>query len=261
MDIVIVADYQELSEIAAGYVIAHMKKKPRTVLGLPTGSTPEGLYSRLVEEHRKGGLDFSTVTTFNLDEYLGLGPDHEQSYRHYMQKRLFGRININEEHTHIPDGLARDTDRCCRDYEHLIESVGGIDLQVLGIGRDGHIGFNEPGGSLASRTRVVVLAPETVEDNSRFFSSVDEVPQLAVSMGLGTISDARRCVLLACGEQKAEAIEQSVEGPVTAMVPASVLQMHPETTLIVDEAAASRLRRKNYYRAVQEKREHIAQIN
>ncbi len=251
MNIIIVSDHEEVNERAADFVIDRLKGQPGTVLGLATGSTPEGLYRRLVGAHQSEGLDFSGVTTFNLDEYVGLGPDDQQSYRYYMDRRLFEHVNVDPDRTHVPDGLATDLAACCRSYEDMISSSGGIDLQVLGIGRDGHLGFNEPGSSLRSRTRVVVLAPETIEDNSRFFASEDDVPRSAISMGLGTITDARSCLMLASGEAKAEAVRRCAEGPVTSMTPASVLQMHPDATVIIDEAAASGLERLSYYRWVQ----------
>ncbi len=260
MNIIIVSDYEEVSKKAAEFVTDHMKSNPEIVLGLATGSTPEGLYRLIVEEYRAGGLDFSEVKTFNLDEYVGLGPEHRQSYRNYMGRHLFDHVNIDPDNINVPEGLASDPAAHSRRYEREIESCGGIDLQVLGIGRDGHIGFNEPGSSLRSRTRVVVLAAETIEDNARFFASMDEVPRFAISMGLGTISEARHCLMLASGEHKAEAVRECIEGAVTSMVPASVLQMHPQTTVLIDEAAASRLTRKDYYRAVQKGREKIVKL-
>jgi len=258
MEIIVTKDYAELSDRAAEIVIGAIKANPELVLGLATGSTPEGLYARLVEAHRSGGLDFSRVTTFNLDEYVGLAPDHEQSYRRFMDTRLFDHVNVRKERTHVPDGLAQKLNEYCELYEQMIRDAGGIDIQVLGIGRDGHLGFNEPGTSLASRTQVVALAPETIEDNARFFESKDEVPRFAITMGVQSILDARKCLLLASGESKAEALRGCVEGPITAMLTASALQMHPNAVVIADEAAASSLERLDYYRWVQEAREQIA---
>jgi len=258
MEIIVTTDYEEMSDRAAEIVIGEIKAKPNLVLGLATGSTPEGLYARLVKAHREQGLDFSRLTTFNLDEYVGLAPDHEQSYRYFMNRHLFDHINIRKDNTHLPDGLARDLGRYCRRYEQMIREAGGIDLQVLGIGRDGHLGFNEPGTSLASRTQLVALAPETIEDNSRFFRSKDQVPRFAITMGIQSILEARRCLLLASGAGKASALKGCIEGPVTSMLTASALQLHPNAVVIADEAAASKLERLDYYRWVQEARKEIA---
>ncbi len=258
MEIIVTKDYEEMSDKAAEIVIAAIKASPELVLGLATGSTPEGLYERLVTAHKEDGLDFSHMTTFNLDEYVGLGPDHEQSYRFFMDTHLFDHINISKERTHVPDGLAADPVQYCKLYEEMIQDADGIDIQVLGIGRDGHLGFNEPGTSLSSRTQLVALAPETIEDNSRFFDSEDEVPHFALTMGVQSILEARKCLLLASGEGKAEALKGCVEGPITSMLTASALQVHPDAIVIVDEAAASRLERLDYYKWVQQAREQIA---
>jgi len=257
MDVIIKSDYEEISEEAANIITSLLRKKTRTVLGLATGSTPEGLYRNLVNEHKKGELDFSSAVSFNLDEYVGLGPKDEQSYRYFMEKKLFSHVNILPENIHVPDGCAVDLETYCKEYERMIEAEGGIDLQLLGIGSDGHIGFNEPGSALKSRTSVVVLAEETIKDNSRLFDSEDQVPRMAISMGLGTILDAGECLMLASGENKAEAVKKCIEGPLCSMTPASVLQMHPKTTVILDEAAASQLERKNYYRWAHEARQKI----
>ncbi|NLW50060.1 MAG: glucosamine-6-phosphate deaminase [Candidatus Brocadiaceae bacterium] len=248
MDVILVRDYEEMSARAAEIVIAALRQKPDAVLGLATGSSPEGLYARLIDAHTNDGLDFAPVVTFNLDEYVGLGPDHPQSYRAFMNDRLFDHINVKPQNTHVPDGLAQPLRAHCAAYEEAIRQAGGIDLQVLGIGRDGHIGFNEPGTSLGSRTHVAALAPETIEDNARYFAGPEEVPRFAVTMGIASILDARRCILLAGGAGKAEAVAAAIEGPLTSQVPASALQMHPDTVAIVDEAAAARLRRADFYR-------------
>jgi glucosamine-6-phosphate deaminase len=221
------------------------------VLGLATGSTPQGTYGELIRMHREEDLDFSQVVTFNLDEYVGLEPTHPQSYRYFMQTSLFDDINIKPDNTHVPDGLAGDFDRFCESYEAKIREMGGIDLQILGIGTDGHIAFNEPGSSLGSRTRLKTLASETVRDNARFFGTEERVPRLAVTVGVGTILESRRCLLLAIGRAKAQAIRDAVEGPVTAQVTASALQLHREVIVIVDEPAASRLKRRKYYEEVE----------
>ncbi len=247
MNVIIRADYEEISREAANIISAGLKENPKTVLGLATGGTPKELYRRLVKEYKKGELDFSQATSFNLDEYVGLGSENKQSYRYFMEKHLFSHVNMKTGNIHVPDGLAPDPQLHCMEYERMIAKAGGIDFQLLGIGSDGHIGFNEPGSSLASRTGVVVLARETIRDNSRFFDSEDQVPRMAISMGLGTIMDARKCIMLASGENKAEAVRKCIEGPLCAMTPASVLQMHPDTTVIIDEAAACKLERRDYY--------------
>jgi len=252
MDVIIVKDYEEMSERAADIVLRAMREKPDLVLGLATGSTPEGLYRDLIKAHKEDGVDFSPVVSFNLDEYVGLGPDHPQSYRYFMNEKLFDHINIKPENTHVPDGMAKSLRRCCAEYENMIDEAGGIDLQVLGVGRDGHVAFNEPGTSLGSRTHVTALTRETIEDNSRFFDSPDEVPRFAVTMGIGSILDARKCLLLASGANKADAVKAAIEGPVTSAITASALQLHPDTVAIVDEAAAAGLERADFYRWQQE---------
>jgi len=242
MLVIIKDDYEAISLEAARLVVNRMHKKPNLVLGLATGSTPLGLYGELIRMHREEGLDFSKLTTFNLDEYVGLPPDHPQSYQYFMKKNLFGGINLDPRFVHVPDGLAMDIEDHCLWYERQIAAVGGIDLQVLGIGANGHIAFNEPGSSLGSRTRVKTLTSETREANARFFGSLDDVPRYALTMGVGTIMEAHELLLVASGEGKADAIAASVEGPITAMVPASIVQMHPRAFLVVDRAAAAKLR-------------------
>lgn len=237
---------------AAEFVADLVRRRPTCVLGLATGSTPLGLYAELIRQHREEGLDFSRVVTFNLDEYVGLGPAHPQSYRYFMHENFFRHINVDVRNTHVPDGRALDFEAHCEQYERLIREEGGIDLQVLGIGSDGHIAFNEPGSSLGSRTRLKTLTAETVRDNARFFGSLDAVPRLAVTMGVGTILESRSCLLLACGQGKAQAIRDAIEGPVTAQVTASALQLHREVIAIVDEEAAQSLRRRDYYRDVEQ---------
>jgi glucosamine-6-phosphate deaminase len=251
MRMIIEADYKGMSVKAAGFVRDIVRKKPNCVLGLATGSTPIGLYKELIRMSHEEGLDFSQVTTFNLDEYLGLGPAHDQSYRYFMEKNLFEKLKARPKTTHVPDGLAPDPDDYCERYEEMITQAGGIDLQVLGIGRDGHIGFNEPSSSLGSRTRLKTLTEETIQDNARFFASMDDVPRFAITMGVGTIFEARRCVLMASGLNKAKVVAQAVEGPVTAQVTASALQLHRDTIVILDEDAACELERKDYYKHVE----------
>jgi glucosamine-6-phosphate deaminase len=251
MRVIIETDAQAASKRAADFVVSLIQKKPNCVLGLATGSTPQLLYRELIRRHKEEGLDFSQVTTFNLDEYVGLGPAHPQSYRYFMQQNLFDHINIPPNQTHVPDGRALDFEAHCRQYEQLIKDAGGIDLQILGIGSDGHIAFNEPGSSLGSRTRLKTLATETIRDNARFFGGEDKVPRLAVTMGVGTILESRRCLLLAFGAHKAIAVRDTVEGPITAQVTASALQLHQEVIGIFDEPAARLLVRRDYYAEVE----------
>lgn len=246
MEIIIQPSPEAASVIAARIVARLLRERPNAVLGLATGSTPLLLYRELI----KMNLDWRQVTTFNLDEYVGLSPEHPQSYHSFMWENLFRHINIQKKNVHIPDGMAKDIPEFCARYEKQIRSAGGIDLQVLGIGADGHIGFNEPTSSLASRTRIKTLTPETRCDNARFFDSEDQVPLHVITMGIGTIMDARQCLLLAFGANKAQAIAEAVEGPITSMNPASMLQMHPVVKVCLDEAAAAKLRRADYYRWV-----------
>jgi glucosamine-6-phosphate deaminase len=250
VEVIIAPSAGEASAEAARIAAALVRAKPSAVLGLATGSTPLRFYAELVAMHERDGLDFSEVTTFNLDEYVGLAPEHPQSYGYYMREHFFSRVNILPEGVHIPDGLAADLAAHCAAYERAIREAGGIDLQLLGLGSDGHIGFNEPSSSLGSRTRLKTLTEQTIRDNARFFASPGEVPHHVITMGVGTILDARRCLVLAFGEGKAKAVADMVEGPVTADVPASALQFHPSCTLLVDEAAAGRLKRAEYYRWV-----------
>jgi len=254
MEVIIKDTYEEMSIEAAKIIRDAVHLKPNLVLGLATGSTPIGTYRELIRMHKAGELDFSKVVTFNLDEYVGLPATHDQSYYYFMHENLFDHINISATNVHVPSGVVRDFGRYCQWYEEEIAKVGGIDLQVLGIGSDGHIGFNEPGSSLASRTRIVTLTEETIRDNSRFFERMEDVPRFAITMGVGTIMEAKHCLLLANGEKKAEPVEALVEGPITSQVTASALQMHPHATVIVDTAAASKLKRASYYRWTYENR-------
>lgn len=251
MEIIIKENGQAASEAAARVVARLVSEKPTAVLGLATGSTPLTLYKELIRLHKEEGLDFSQVTTFNLDEYVGLPADHEQSYRRFMNENLFEHIDIKMENTHVPDGMAEDIPATCAAYEQAIVDAGGIDLQVLGIGSDGHVGFNEPTSSFASRTRIKTLTQQTVADNARFFGGDEsQVPHHCITMGIGTIMDARMNLMLAFGENKAEAVAATVEGPVAAIMPASVLQHHPSAKVFIDEAAASKLKLAEYYRWV-----------
>jgi glucosamine-6-phosphate deaminase len=237
---------------AASIIARQLHRKPASVLGLATGGSPIGVYEELARLHDLGELDFSEVTTFNLDEYVGLGPDHPQSYRYFMRTHLFDHVNLPQGSTYVPDGRSLDFDAYCESYESKIREYGGIDLQLLGIGTDGHIAFNEPGSSLGSRTRLKTLTSETIRDNARFFGSEDAVPRLAVTMGVGTILESRCCLLIAYGEHKRIAIAQAVEGPVTAQVTASALQLHRDVIVVLDRAAATQLKRQEYYREVEE---------
>lgn len=250
MEVIIQPDVAAVSKAAARIFENQLDQKPASILGLATGSTPVGLYRELIALHGANLLDFSRATTFNLDEYVGLGPEHPQSYASFMRKNLFDHVNIPPESTHLPNGLAKDVAKHCHDYEAAIRRAGGIDLQLLGVGTDGHIGFNEPSSSLASRTRIKSLTPRTIADNARFFGSEAEVPRHVITMGVGTIMEARHCLVLAQGEAKAHAVAAMVEGPITADCPASILQMHQTCTLIVDEPAATQLKRAEYYRWV-----------
>jgi len=249
MEVIIQPNADAASALAARHLTRVIREKPDAVIGLATGSTPLRLYAELILLHRTEGLDFSRVTTFNLDEYLGLAPDHAASYHRFMWENLFGHINVDRQRIHIPTGLlaGEDVPAYCQRYEDDIRGAGGIDVQVLGIGSDGHIGFNEPGSSLASRTRIKTLTRRTREDNARYFDSAAEVPHHVITMGIGTIMEARTALLLAFGESKAAAVAGAVEGPVTASNPASVLQMHPVTKVFLDEDAGSQLGRRDYY--------------
>ncbi|MCC6512077.1 MAG: glucosamine-6-phosphate deaminase [Pirellulaceae bacterium] len=247
MRVVILKNAEEVSRRAAEIIAGLVKRRPTAVLGLATGSTPLATYGQLIELHRSGQLSFAGVTTFNLDEYVGLPPSHPQSYNFFMHNHLFRHVDISSDRCHVPSGLADNYYEYGRQYEQAIQNAGGIDLQLLGIGSDGHIAFNEPGSSLASRTRLKALTEETRRDNSRFFDSLDEVPKLAVTMGVGTILEARHILLLATGANKAGAVRSFVEGPVTSQITASALQLHPWVTVILDEPAADWLERRQYY--------------
>jgi len=242
MRVVIVPDQQEMGRRAAAMIAEQMRAHAHFVLGLATGSSPLPLYRELIRMNQANELDFSGVITFNLDEYVGLPPTHEQSYRRFMDENLFNHIGIAKGFTHVPNGVAKNVNEECAAYERMIKDVGGIKCQVLGIGRNSHIGFNEPGSSLASRTRVVSLTRATIQDNSRFFARIEDVPTQAISMGIGTILDAERIIMLTYGENKADAVARSLEGPITTSVPASVLQLHPDVTWIIVEDAAGKLK-------------------
>ena len=257
MEIIITPNYEAMSDLAADIIERQLLRKPSSVLGLATGSTPVGRYKALVRKHKEEGLDFSKVVTFNLDEYLDLAPSHDQSYRYFMDHNLFRQINVEARNIYVPYGQAANVEEFCAWYEAEIRRHGGIDLQVLGIGGDGHIAFNEPGSSLGSRTRLKTLTKETIEDNARFFKHEDEVPRFAITMGVGTIMEAREILLLANGRKKAEIVAAALEGPITAQVSASALQMHRHVTVLLDAEAGSRLKRADYYKWVFDQKKRL----
>lgn len=242
-----VKNYEELSRKAADMIAAQIILKPDCVLGLATGSTPVGAYRELIKKYENGELDFSQVSSVNLDEYKGLSGENDQSYRYFMNHNLFDHVNIDKTRTHVPNGLEPDADKACADYNTLIGSMGGIDLQLLGIGGNGHIGFNEPCEEFICDTHCVSLAQSTIEANARFFDSIDEVPKFAYTMGIRNIMSAKKVLLLASGKNKAQAVYDSCFGPVTPHVPASVLQLHPDTVIIADSNALSLAKEKGVF--------------
>lgn len=241
MRIIVTKDYADMSRKAANVISAQVISKPDCVLGLATGSTPIGTYENLVARYQNGDLDFSRVSTVNLDEYRGLDHENDQSYYYFMMHHLFQHINIDLANTHVPDGTEPDADKACRDYESIVENYGGADLQLLGLGHNGHIGFNEPADSFSKSTNCVDLTESTIKANARFFEKIEDVPTQAYTMGIGTIMKAKKILLVASGEDKAEIVKKAFTGPVVPEVPASILQFHPDVTVIVDEAAASLL--------------------
>jgi glucosamine-6-phosphate deaminase len=232
MNYIEVETYEELSRKAASIIAAQVVLKPNSVLGLATGSTPLGTYDFLVKAYENKDLDFSEVTSVNLDEYVGLSGDNDQSYRYFMDTNLFSKINIKKENTFVPDGCAEDIKKECSEYDKLIENLGGIDIQLLGIGLDGHIGFNEPDEFFTKETHIVDLDPSTIEANARFFASKDEVPKTAITMGMGSIMNAKKILLIANGKSKEGIVKEAFFGPITPKVPASILQLHPDVTVI-----------------------------
>ncbi len=232
MNYIEVESYEELSRRAAAIIAAQVISKPESILGLATGSSPLGTYDCLVKAYENNDLDFSKVTSVNLDEYVGLKGDNDQSYRYFMDTNLFSKINIRKEYTFVPNGCAEDVSKECKEYDARIESLGGIDIQLLGIGLDGHIGFNEPDEAFIKETHLVKLDPSTIEANARFFSSADDVPKQAVTMGMGGIMGAKKVLLIANGKNKEEIIKKAFFGPITPKVPASILQLHPDVTVI-----------------------------
>lgn len=234
-------DYKDMSRKAANIISAQVIMKPNCVLGLATGSTPIGTYDQLVEWYNKGDLDFSEVTTVNLDEYKGLPRTNDQSYYYFMHQHLFDRVNIDPERTNVPNGMEPDVEKECGRYEELIRSLGGVDLQLLGLGHNGHIGFNEPGEAFEKETHCVDLTESTIEANKRFFASADDVPKQAYTMGIKTIMQAKKILIVVNGENKADIVERAFFGPVTPEVPASILQLHNDVTLVGDEAALAKI--------------------
>ncbi len=239
MEFIVAKNYEEMSRKAADVIAELVARKPSCILGLATGSTPEGLYAQLVKDCQEGKISFKDVSTYNLDEYRGLENDHPQSYHYFMEQHLFNHVNIDLAATHVPDGSNPDAAAACADYEAAIKASGGVDLQLLGLGHNGHIGFNEPADTFAKETNCVELTRSTIEANSRLFDSIDEVPTQAYTMGIGTIMRAAKILVVANGEGKAQIVRDAFFGPVTPQVPASILQFHPDVTVIVDEAAAS----------------------
>lgn len=238
MKLIIAKNYEELSKIAAEEFSNVIIEKPTAVLGLATGGSPVGMYKELIRKCSNKELDFSKCTSVNLDEYIGLNPEHEQSYRNFMNTNLFNHINIDKAKTFVPNGLAENLEEECKNYDRKIEELGGIDVQLLGIGNNGHIAFNEPGEELSAGTHIISLTESTIEANARFFDSIDEVPRKALTMGLGGIMKAKKIILIASGEGKAEAIKGIFSGKITTDNPATMLQMHRDVVVIIDEAAA-----------------------
>lgn len=245
MKIIEAKDYDNMSRKAANIISAQVILNPKSILGLATGSTPTGTYRQLIDWYKKGDIDFSEVTTFNLDEYCGLCPENPQSYRYYMQTNFFDHINIKPENTNVPNGMAKDIDAWCTAYDQKIHAFGGVDLQLLGLGVTGHIGFNEPSDSFEKGTHRMKLKEQTIQDNSRFFKSIDEVPKYAITMGIGTIMQAKNVLLLINGSKKADVLEKVLFGPVTPSIPGSILQMHPHVIVIADQEAMETVHKKH----------------
>ena len=241
MRIIIARDYEDMSRKAANLIAAQIMLKPQSVLGLATGSSPLGTYRELIDRCNAGDISFAEITTVNLDEYRGLPRENDQSYYYFMHKNLFSQVDIDPAHTHIPDGMEADSEAACRRYDEVVSSVGGVDLQLLGLGHNGHIGFNEPADAFTKGTNCVSLTESTIKANARFFASEKEVPTQAYTMGIGTIMAAHSVLLIANGEAKAEIVKKAFFGEITPHVPASILQLHPNFTLVIDRAAASLL--------------------
>jgi glucosamine-6-phosphate deaminase len=258
MEVTITPNAVDMGKVAAQLIAKEIRKKHDLVLGLATGGTPVSTYTELVRMHKSEGLDFSKVTTFNLDEYVGLSPLDKHSYNYFMWDNLFRHVNISPSNTYVPQGNTDDPEVFCEWYEAQIKKAGGIDLQLLGIGGDGHIAFNEPGSSFASRTRVKALVKQTIDDNARFFDRPEDVPRFSITMGVGTILEARKILLIAYGKSKADVCARFIEGPVTSQITATALQLHCHATVVLDEDAASKLGRKEYYHWVRDNK-HLVQ--
>ncbi|MBU3803795.1 MAG: glucosamine-6-phosphate deaminase [Candidatus Cellulosilyticum pullistercoris] len=241
MKIIRAKDYNGMSRMAAHIISAQIITKPDSVLGLATGSTPIGTYEQLIHWYQKGDLDFSKVTSINLDEYKGLSPDNDQSYHYFMYHNFFKHINIDLNNTYLPNGLEKDSEKACEDYNHIIQKSGGVDLQLLGLGLNGHIGFNEPGAIFEKETHLVKLTQSTIDANSRFFECLEDVPKEAYTVGIKTIMQAKKIIILVNGENKADIIKEALFGPITPLVPASVLQLHHDVIVIGDESALSKI--------------------
>lgn len=259
MQVVILKDAAAVAEYGANVFKQQLKKKPTSVLGLATGSSPIELYKNLIAANKAGDISFGQASSFNLDEYLGLEGTHPQSYRYFMNEQLFQHLDIDLARTHVPDGMAKNPEAACAEFEARMKDAGGVDLQLLGIGRNGHIGFNEPSSSLASRTRVKTLTKETIDDNARFFKEGEFQPNLSITMGIGTIMEAKQIVLIATGASKAQAIKDTVEGPLSAACPASILQMHPKAIVVIDEAAAASLIQREFYQYIETQNQKLQQ--
>ncbi len=241
MKVIVTKNYDELSKVAAKEMASVVKNNPKAILGLATGGSPIGMYKELIRMNKEGEIDFSQVTTVNLDEYVGLSGDHPQSYRYFMNDNLFNHINIDKKNTYVPNGLAENIEEECKNYDNKIAQLGGTDVQLLGIGNNGHIAFNEPDEALVSGTHLTHLTKDTIEANARFFDSIDEVPKTALTMGLGGIMKSKKIIVIASGDSKAEAVKAMVSGKISTEMPASMLQMHRDVVVIVDEAAAKLL--------------------
>ena len=243
MRLIITKNYEELSKVAANEMANVVKNNPSAILGLATGGSPIGMYKELIRMNKAGEIDFSKVTTVNLDEYVGLSGEHSQSYRYFMNDNLFNHINIDKKNTYVPNGLAENIEEECKNYDNKIAELGGTDVQLLGIGNNGHIAFNEPDENLVSGTHLTNLTQDTIEANARFFDSIDEVPKTALTMGLGGIMKSKKIIVIASGESKAEAVKEMVSGKISTKMPASMLQMHRDVTVIIDEDAAKLLQK------------------
>ncbi|MEX1216108.1 glucosamine-6-phosphate deaminase [Saccharospirillum sp.] len=257
MKIVILETPEHVAQYGAELISKQLASKPASVLGLATGSTPVALYNELIARCRTSEVSFSQATTFNLDEYLGLDAQHPQSYRYFMDKHLFNQVNIDPANTYVPNGTSADPIAECEAYELKLEKAGGVDLQLLGLGHNGHIGFNEPTSSLGSRTRIKTLTPETIKANQRFFSEGEFQPTLAITMGIGTIMESKQVVLLATGAAKSDAVVEMIEGPIAARCPASILQLHPKVTVILDRAASQGLENSCFYELTEARNQEL----